>query len=52
KEEVNFLTENNLMEHDGDLFKLTKKGKDNLTGIIPLFYSNRSKLNLLNYQPK
>lgn len=46
-EEVNFLLENDLMCYDGGFFGVTKKGKDVINGIIPLFYSERSKENLL-----
>jgi oxygen-independent coproporphyrinogen-3 oxidase len=46
--EVDFLLKNNLMENKGALFTLTKKGKDVMNGIIPLFYSKNSKENLMN----
>lgn len=47
--EVNYLVGNKLMENseDNDLLMLTKRGKDVINGIIPLFYSGRSKENLL-----
>ena len=47
-DEMDLLRENGLMEDKGDLFQLTKKGKDSVNGIIPLFYSKRSKENLLS----
>jgi len=46
-EEVKFLVNNRLMEHNKGLFLLTKKGKDKINGIIPLFYSEKSKQNLM-----
>jgi oxygen-independent coproporphyrinogen-3 oxidase len=45
--EVDFLIKNDLMVHEGSLFCLTAKGKETINGIIPLFYSNRSKDNLV-----
>jgi oxygen-independent coproporphyrinogen-3 oxidase len=47
-DEMQFLTTNGLMEHNNELFQLTKQGKDAINGIIPLFYSDRSKENLLS----
>ena len=46
-DELDFLLKHDLMEHSGELFALTKKGKEVVNGIIPLFYSERSKDNLL-----
>ena len=48
KDEVNFLQDKGLMEFSSDLFLLTKTGKDSINGIIPLFYSQSSRDNLLN----
>ncbi len=46
KNEVEFVTENELMEErDGRLY-LTDRGSDYINGVIPLFYSDRSKLEL------
>ncbi len=43
KEEIRFLTDNQLMEFtDEDTFMLTDYGAAHLYGIIPLFYSERS----------
>jgi oxygen-independent coproporphyrinogen-3 oxidase len=47
-EEVAFLKNNDLMQDSGRFFALTKKGKDVLNGILPLFYSEKSKLNLIS----
>lgn len=47
KEEVDFLLKKGLMEHRGEYFSLTEKGKNKVNGIIPLFYSEVSKQNLL-----
>jgi oxygen-independent coproporphyrinogen-3 oxidase len=46
-DELDFLLKHDLMEHSGELFALTNKGKEVVNGIIPLFYSERSKDNLL-----
>ncbi len=46
-EEVRFVKENGLMDEDESLLYLTKKGKDAVNGIIPLFYSPNSRENLL-----
>ncbi len=48
-EEVDFLQSKGLMEHAGQLFQLTKQGKDAINGVIPLFYSQGSKRNLMTY---
>lgn len=43
RDEVRFVLENKLMElRDGRLY-LTPRGADNINGVIPLFYSARSK---------
>ncbi len=43
RDEVAFVLENKLMElHDGRLW-LTPRGADHINGVIPLFYSQRSK---------
>lgn len=44
KEEIKFLQQNKLMDFtDDDTFMLTDYGAEHLYGIIPLFYSQRSK---------
>ena len=45
--ETQYVVEHGLMENNGDALILTKKGKDVVNGIIPLFYSDVSKANLL-----
>jgi oxygen-independent coproporphyrinogen-3 oxidase len=50
--ETKFLLDNGLMKNEEDLFQLTEKGKDNLNGIIPLFYSYNSRENLLKKEVK
>lgn len=47
KEEIKFLLEKGLMVNQDDSLMLTNKGKDKINGIIPLFYSSKSKENLL-----
>ena len=51
-EEVKFVTENGLMEIKNGGIYLTERGADYINGVIPLFYSERSKKNLLNYLAK
>lgn len=41
--EIQFVLENNLMEIKGDRIYLTERGSDYINGVIPLFYSDRSK---------
>lgn len=42
-EEVAFVLENKLMEIKDDRIYLTERGSDYINGVIPLFYSQRSK---------
>jgi oxygen-independent coproporphyrinogen-3 oxidase len=49
-DEVKFVKERGLMELQGEVLQLTKAGKDVINGVIPLFYSERSRQNLLNYR--
>lgn len=41
--EIKFVIENQLMEIKGDRIYLTERGSDYINGIIPLFYSEKSK---------
>lgn len=43
KSEINFVLENGLMEIKGSRIYLTERGSDYINGVIPLFYSERSK---------
>ncbi len=45
-DEVRFVLENGLMEIKGSRIYLTERGSDYVNGVIPLFYSERSKLEL------
>jgi oxygen-independent coproporphyrinogen III oxidase len=45
--EVSFVLENALMEMQGNRIALTKRGADYINGIIPLFFSERSKAELI-----
>ena len=45
-EEVKFVLDNGLMEIKGQRIYLTDRGSDFINGVIPLFYSERSKLEL------
>ncbi len=47
KNEVLFVTQNGLMEVKGNRLFLTNRGSDYINGVIPLFYSNKSKEELL-----
>lgn len=47
KEEINFVISEGLMEMSGDRLMLTGRGADYINGIIPLFYSERSKAELM-----
>ena len=42
-EEVDFVLENRLMEMRDGRLRLTERGADHINGVIPLFYSKRSK---------
>lgn len=42
-DEVHFVLENGLMEIRGNRIYLTERGSDYINGVIPLFYSERSK---------
>lgn len=44
--EIEFLLENELMEYKGERLYLTDRGSDYINGVIPLFYSERSKQEL------
>lgn len=41
--EVKYVLDNKLMERVGDRIYLTERGSDYINGVIPLFYSDRSK---------
>ena len=43
KDEVKFVLDNELMEIRGNRIYLTDRGSDYINGVIPLFYSDRSK---------
>lgn len=45
-EEVKFVLENKLMEYSGSRLYLTERGADFINGVIPLFYSEKSKKEL------
>jgi oxygen-independent coproporphyrinogen-3 oxidase len=47
KDEIEFVTQKGLMEMEEDRIYLTERGADYINGIIPLFYSDRSKSELL-----
>lgn len=51
-DEVDFVLENELMEQQGDRLMLTRRGSDYINGIIPLFYSERSKIELITLAGK
>lgn len=46
-DETIFLEEKGFMRREGNLFTMSSAGKDVLNGIIPLFYSKRSRENVL-----
>ncbi len=46
KNEVEFVTQEGLMETKGTRILLTKRGADYINGVIPLFYSDKSKVEL------
>lgn len=48
KDEVDFVISQGLMEIKGRRIYLTDRGSDYINGIIPLFYSERSKVELLD----
>ncbi|MCQ2522686.1 MAG: NUDIX domain-containing protein [Lachnospiraceae bacterium] len=52
KDEVEFVLAGGLMEQKGDRLMLTKRGADYINGIIPLFYSKRSKEELITLAGK
>jgi len=45
-DEIDFVLKNELMEIKGNRIYLTERGADYINGVIPLFYSERSKLEL------
>lgn len=47
RDEISFLEERGLMEDHEGFFSFTNEGKDYVNGVIPLFYSERSKENLM-----
>ena len=47
-EEIKFVLDNELMEIKGSRIYLTERGADYINGVIPLFYSDRSKVELEN----
>ena len=49
---MQFLIENELMEHQGDLFSLTQKGKNSINGITALFYSQKEQEKMYAYAAK
>jgi oxygen-independent coproporphyrinogen-3 oxidase len=51
-EEVKFVTENGLMEIKNQGIYLTERGSDYINGIIPLFYSECSKKELIELSSK
>ncbi|MBI5066330.1 coproporphyrinogen III oxidase family protein [Candidatus Woesearchaeota archaeon] len=51
REELLFLEDRGLMKHQNGLFCLTEKGNNVVNGIIPLFYSNTSRENLMIRRP-
>lgn len=46
REEISYVLEKELMEWQGDRLYLTNRGADYINGIIPLFFSERSKVEL------
>ncbi len=52
KNEVDYLVENSLMEIKENRIYLTSRGSDYINGVIPLFYSDRSKKELLELYEK
>jgi len=48
KDEVEFVIDNGLMELKDHMMILTERGADYINGVIPLFYSERSKNELLS----
>jgi len=47
-DEIKFVLDNELMEIKGSRIYLTERGSDYINGVIPLFYSERSKVELEN----
>jgi oxygen-independent coproporphyrinogen-3 oxidase len=52
KNEVDFVIQNGLMEIRENRIYLTERGSDYINGVIPLFYSERSKEELLELSQK
>ncbi|MFV0363718.1 MAG: hypothetical protein ACK5LL_11640 [Suipraeoptans sp.] len=48
KDEIEYLKAKDLIMIENDLFYITEKGVANLNGVIPMFYSDRSKTELMN----
>jgi len=51
-QEMIYLIENELMEHQGDLFAFTQKGKNSINGITALFYSKKEQERMYTYAEK
>lgn len=52
KSEVDFVLDKGLMEQRGDRLLLTTRGADYINGVIPLFFSDRSKTELFDLAAK
>lgn len=52
KDEVEFVTQKGLMEIKQNRLLLTKRGADYINGVIPLFYSDKSKAELIELSNK
>ncbi len=52
KNEIDFLVQNKLMKLKGNRIYLTSRGSDYINGVIPLFYSEESKKELLQLYKK
>jgi oxygen-independent coproporphyrinogen-3 oxidase len=52
KNEVSFVIKNGLMKIENDRIYLTERGADYINGVIPLFFSKRSKEELLGFAAK
>lgn len=51
-QEMAFLIERGMMEHQGDLFALTQQGKNAINGITALFYSQKEQEKMYAYADK
>lgn len=52
KEEIDFVLEQKLMFFDNNRLTLTNRGSDYINGVIPLFYSESSKIELIERYEK